>query len=74
MDETLIRFIVVYVSLHVILFFVELYRFKHSNWTWYGFKENGMLEITHVIWALDTIGCWIAIVGGLIYWIFQPTI
>lgn len=70
----LIRFITVYVLLHIILFFVERYRFKHGAWSWYGFKRDGMLDITYIILALDEVGCGLAITGGLIYWIFQPTI
>ena len=68
------RFIVVWLVLHIILFFVERYRYKHSNWSWYGFKNNGMLTITYIVWALDKIGGMLAIVGGLAYWIFQPSI
>ena len=74
MEEVLFRFIFVWFMLHIILFFVERYRYKHSNWSWYGFKNNGMLDITYMVWAIDRIGGCIAIVGGFLYWIFQPII
>lgn len=49
MKTILIRLIIVYVVLHVILFFVEWYRYSHSNWSWYGFKNHGMLMITCIV-------------------------
>ena len=72
MGEVLFRFSIVWFMLHLILFFVEMYRYKHSNWSWYGFKHDGMLGITYVILAIDTMGVSIAIIMGLGYWIFQP--
>ena len=68
----LFRFFIVWIILHIILFFVERYRYKHSNWSWYGFKNEGMLDITYIVIALDC-GT-IAIIGGLMYWILQPMI
>ena len=74
MEIVLFRFIIVWFILHIILFFVEMYRYKHSNWSWYGFRHNAMLEITYIILAIDTVGVSIAIIMGLGYWIFQPII
>lgn len=72
MEEVMLRFIFVWVMLHIILFFVEMYRYKHSNWSWYGFKNDGMLEITYVILSIDKVGIGIAIIMLIGYWIFQP--
>ena len=72
MEDVLFRFIFVWFMLHIILFFVERYRYKHSNWSWYGFKSDGMLEITHAIIFIDKVGACIGIVMLIIYWIFQP--
>ena len=74
MEEVLFRFIFVWFTLHIILFFIERYRYKHSTWSWYGFKHNGMLEITYFILFIDVV-CLIAGIIMLIgYWIFQPII
>ena len=72
MEIVLFRFTVVWFILHIILFFVEMYRYKNSNWSWYGFKNNGMLDITCFILFIDMLGISIAIVMGLGYWILQP--
>lgn len=72
--NVLLRLAFVWIVLHIILFFVEMYRYKHSNLSWYGFKNVGMLEITYCVLAIDTLGIGIAIMSGLGYWVFQPII
>lgn len=72
--NVLFRLAFVWIALHIILFFVEMYRYKHSNWSWYGFKNDGMLDITYIILAIDEISVIIAIIMGVGYWIFQPII
>ena len=74
MENVLFRFIVVWIILHIILFFVEMYRYKHSTWSWHGFKNDGMLDITYGILFIDKAGVCIAIIMGLGYWILQPII
>ena len=74
MVYVLFRLAIVWIVLHIILLFVEWYRYEHGNWSWYGFKNNGMLEITYVILSIDALGVSIAIMSGLGYWIFQPII
>ena len=74
MGEVAFRFTFVWIILHIILFFIEMYRYKHSSWSWYGFKNNGMLNITYFIVFIDSVGISIAIVLGLGYWILQPII
>ena len=74
MEDVLFRFLVVWASLHIILFFVEWYRYKHSDWSWYGFKRNCMLDITYGILFIDIVGVNGAIILGLGYWIFEPII
>ena len=74
MEIVLFRFIVMWIILHIILFFVEMYRYRHSILSWYGFKNNGMLDITYFILALDIVGVSVAIIMGLGYWVFQPII
>lgn len=72
MIDVLFRFGIVWVVLHIILFFVERYRYKHSSWSWYGFMNHGMLDITCIVLVADVIGSVIVIVGGLVLWILQP--
>lgn len=74
MEDALFRFLIIWTLLHIILFFVEWYRYKHSNWSWYGFKNDGMLDITYIILVIDKIGVIAAIIMGLGYWILQPLI
>ena len=74
MGDVLFRFSIVWFLLHIILFFIERYRYKHSNWSWYGFKNNHMLDITYIILGIDKVGFSIGIVMLIGYWIFQPII
>lgn len=74
MESVIFRFIFVWSILHIILFLVEKYRYKHSNWSWYGFKKNGMLGITYIILFIDAAGSILGIIMLVGYWIFQPTI
>ena len=71
MEDVLFRFAIVWIVLHIILFFVEMYRYKHSSWSWYGFKNDGMLDITYGILFTDQVVGSIAIIVGLGYWILQ---
>lgn len=72
MNTVLIRLIIVFVVLHIILFFVEWYRYSHSNWSWYGFKNDGMLTITYLVLVIDTFLVAFGIIGAVGYWILQP--
>ena len=74
MGSVLLRFSIVWFILHIILFFIERYRYKHSNWSWYGFKHDGMLNITYLILFIDTVGSALGIIMLIGYWIFQPVI
>ena len=72
MEEVLFRFAVVWIVLHIILFFVEMYRYKHSSWSWHGFKNEGMLDLTYGVLFTDQVVGGLAIIIGLGYWILQP--
>ena len=74
MEIVLLRFGIVWIILHIILFFVERYRYKHSSWSWYGFKNDGMLDITHIILTIDVIASIIGLIMLIGSWIFQPII
>ena len=74
MKIVLLRFVVVWLVTHVILFFVERYRYKRSDWSWHNFKNNGMLNITCTVLTIDRIGGCLVILVSLLYWILQPII
>ena len=74
MEDVLFRFFIVWASLHIILFFVEWYRYRNYEWSWSNFKRYGMLDITYFVLRVDTIGYIAAIAGGLLYWILEPII
>lgn len=74
MKIVLLKLLVIWIALHIILYFVEKYRYKHSNLSWYGFKEDGMLAITHLVLGIDIIIGMTIILIGLVYWILQPMI
>ena len=74
MGNVIFRFSIVWLVLHLILFFVERYRYKHSHWSWYGFKNNGLLEFTYIILFIDKVGACIGTIMLIGYWIIQPII
>ena len=62
------RLIGLYIALHVILFFVEWYKYKHSVFSWHGFKNNGMYPLSCVLLALDTL----IIISVILLWALRP--
>lgn len=74
MKIVLLRFLTFWIVLHIILYFIEKYRYEHSDLSWCGFKDNEMLGITRLILGIDMLGGLATIFMGLIYWIFQPMI
>lgn len=74
MEDVLFRFLIVWASLHIILFFVEWYRYRNCDLSWYGFKKLGMLDITYTVLCVDKLLYTFAMAGGLLYWIFEPII
>jgi len=43
------RLIGLYFALHIILFIVELYKYKHSIYSWNEFKNEGMYGFTYLL-------------------------
>ncbi len=39
MESVLFRFGIVWIMLHVILFFIEMFRYKQSNSSWYFLRK-----------------------------------
>lgn len=72
MESVIFRFSIVWVLLHIILFFIERYRYNHTIMSWYAFKNYGMLDITYIILYIDVVGFIIGIIMLIGYFIFQP--
>ena len=72
MDAVLLRAVFVWILLHIILFFVEWYRYKHSNLSWFGFKNNGMFFLTQFVWVIDAFMLVVGIIVCVMYWVFLP--
>lgn len=74
MKIVLFRFAIVWVILHVLLFFVERWRYKKSSFNLEWFLKNGMCNLTYLIIFIDIISIVFFIGINLIRWIFQPII
>ena len=64
------RVIGLYIALHIILFIVEWYKYKHSTFSWYGFKEDGMYAITYLLIFFDML----LIIGTILTWAIWPLV
>ena len=64
------RIIGLYIALHIILFIVEWYKYKHSTFSWYGFKEHGMYAITYLLIFFDKL----LIIGAILIWAIWPLV
>lgn len=64
------RVIGLYIALHIILFIVEWYKYKHSTLSWYGFKEDGMYAITYLLIFFDIL----LIIGTILMWAIWPLV
>lgn len=64
------RLIGLYIILHIILFCMECYKYKHSTFSWYGFKENGMYAISYFLIFIDVI----VICGAILIWAIWPLV
>lgn len=73
MGSVIFRFSIVWLVLHIILFFIERYRYKHSNSPWL-FYEPKMLGFTICVLSIDVTFLIIGILISIGYWIFQPII
>ena len=74
MEIVLFRFAIVWIVLHILLFFIEWWRYKHNNLNFKYFWEYGMMDTTCGILIVDiTVGI-ILIFGFSMKWILQPII
>lgn len=64
------RLIGLYIALHVILFLMEWYKYKHSHFSWWGFKEHGMYAFTYLLVFFDML----LIIGAILLWAVWPLV
>jgi len=62
------RIIGLYIALHIILFIVEWYKYKHSTFSWWGFKEYGMYAFTYLLIFFDIL----LVIGIIFIWAIWP--
>jgi hypothetical protein len=64
------RLIGLYIVLHIILFFVEWYKYKHSTLSWWGFKRHGMYFLSYFLLAIDIL----IVVSLIVLWALWPLV
>lgn len=77
MSTVLIRFLIVWGILNLILLSVEWRRWqraKKAHWSWLGYTEHFMWDLTYLVLALDAVFLALSILGPIVYWIIQPAI
>lgn len=77
MTTVLIRFLIVWGILNLILLSVEWRRWlgaKKAHWSWLGYTEHFMWDLTYLVLAIDAAFLALSILGPIIYWILQPVI
>lgn len=71
MEIVIFRFAIVWIVLHILLFFIEWYRYKNSPFNFKWFLKNEMTILTYLILIIDIL---FFIGKYLIFWILQPII
>ena len=74
MEIVLFRFIIVWIALHILLFFVEWWKYKNSSFNLKWFLKDRMFIFTYLILSIDIILIIFFVGKHLIFWILQPII
>ena len=74
METVLFRFAIVWIALHILLFFVELWKYKNGSFNLEWFLKNEMFIFTYLILSIDIILIAFFVGKHLILWILQPII
>jgi len=61
------RLIGLYFALHIILFIVELYKYKHSIYSWNEFKNEGMYGFTYLLIFFDMLMIFVLILAWALW-------
>ena len=72
MEIAIFRFAIVWIILHILLFFIELWRYKNGSFRFKWFFENEMCYLTYFIIFIDIIAIVLFIGIHSIRWILQP--
>lgn len=73
--QVLIRFLIVWGILNLILLPIEWCRWKRAkkaHWSWRGYVDHYMWDITMFILLVDAILFVLSIVVPIVYWIVEP--
>lgn len=73
--QVLIRFLIVWGILNLILLPIEWCRWKRAkkaHWSWRGYVDHYMWDITMFILLVDAILFVLSIVVPIVYWIGEP--
>lgn len=76
-ETVLLRFLIVWGVLNLILLPIEWYRWqraKKAYWSWRGYVDHFMWDVTYFVLMLDAIFLALSILGPIVYWIIQPAI
>ena len=77
MTTVLIRFLIVWGILNLILLSVEWRRWQRArkaHWSWRGYVDHFMWDVTYFVLMLDAIFLALSILGPIVYWVIQPSI
>ena len=74
MEIVLFRFIIVWIALHILLFFMEWWKYENSPLNLEWFLKNEMSVLTYIIIFIDIISIIFFVGKHLILWILQPII
>ena len=74
-SQVIVRFFIVWGILNLILLPIEWRRWqraKKAHWSWLGYTEHFMWDLTYLVLALDVVFLALSILGPIIYWIVEP--
>lgn len=74
-SQVIVRFFIVWGILNLILLPIEWCRWKRAkkaHWSWRGYVDHYMWDITMFILLVDAILFVLSIVVPIVYWIVEP--
>ena len=76
-SQVIVRFFIVWGILNLILLPIEWSRWKiakKAHWSWRGYIDHYMWDITEFILLVDAILLVLSIVCPILYWILEPVL
>ena len=74
MKIVIFRFAIVWIVLHILLFFIEWWRYKNSSFNLEWFLKNEMTALAYIILSIDILSIIFFVLGHIVCWILQPII